>query len=111
VARRYDEGLTGLDLALPERAAEAAPVWHLYVVRTPHRARLRDHLAAHGVETGVHYPVPCHRQAAFAGTGLAGLDLPVADVLSREVLSLPMGPTLTADAQDAVIEAVRSFRP
>ena len=116
VARRYDEGLTGLDLAgldlaLPERAAEATPVWHLYVVRTPHRNRLRDHLAACGVETGVHYPVPAHRQAAFAGTGLAGLHLPFADALAREVLSLPMGPTLTADAQDTVVAAVRSFRP
>lgn len=111
VARRYDEALTGLDLALPERSAEATPVWHLYVVRTPHRDRLRDHLAACGVETGVHYPTPPHRQAAFAGTGLAGLHLPMADLLAREVLSLPMDPTLTPDAQDAVIEAVRSFRP
>ena len=111
VARRYDDGLAGLGLALPERAADATPVWHLYVVRSSHRDRLRDHLAACGVETGVHYPIPPHRQAAFAGTGLSRLHLPVADALAREVLSLPMGPTLTPDDQDDVIEAVRSFRP
>lgn len=109
VARRYAEGLTGLDLILPETADWAAPVWHLYVVRTPDRDRLREHLAANGVETGVHYPVPCHRQPAFAGTPLAGLHLPVADTLAREVLSLPMGPSLSEDEQDAVIAAVRSF--
>jgi dTDP-3-amino-3,4,6-trideoxy-alpha-D-glucose transaminase len=111
VARRYDDGLAELGLTLPEQAEGATPVWHLYVVRTPHRDRLRDHLAARGVETGVHYPIPAHRQAAFAGTALADLHLPVADLLAREVLSLPMGPTMTPDAQGTVIEAVRSFRP
>jgi dTDP-3-amino-3,4,6-trideoxy-alpha-D-glucose transaminase len=110
VARRYDEGLAGLGLTLPEREPWATPVWHLYVVRTPDRDALRTHLDACGIETGVHYPTPCHRQPAFAGTALAEADLPVAGALAREVLSLPMGPTLTRDAQDAVVDAVRSFR-
>jgi dTDP-3-amino-3,4,6-trideoxy-alpha-D-glucose transaminase len=111
VAHRYDEGLAGLALTLPERAAWATPVWHLYVVRTPHRDALRAHLAGCGIETGVHYPTPCHRQPAFAGTALAAARLPVADALADEVLSLPMGPHLTEDQQDHVIEATRSFRP
>ncbi|SDF25162.1 dTDP-4-amino-4,6-dideoxygalactose transaminase [Blastococcus aurantiacus] len=110
-ARRYDEGLAGLDLVLPERVPGTDPVWHLYVVRSPHRDRLREHLAAYGVETLVHYPVPPHRQGAFAGTGLADAHLPMADRLAREVLSLPMGPTLRREEQGAVIDAVRSFRP
>lgn len=111
VARRYDEGLQDLELALPERVEWATPAWHLYVVRTRHRDRLRDHLASAGVETGVHYPVPCHRQGAFAGTDLADARLPVADALARDVLSLPMGPALAKDDQDAVIAALQSFRP
>ncbi len=111
VAARYAEGLAGLGLVLPATAAAASPVWHLYVVRTPHREALREHLARHGVETGVHYPVPPHRQAAFAGTPLAAASLPAADTLAREVLSLPMGPHLTAHQQDRVVEAVRGFRP
>jgi dTDP-3-amino-3,4,6-trideoxy-alpha-D-glucose transaminase len=110
VARRYDDGLAGLPLTLPQRAAWATPAWHLYVVRTPYRDRLREHLAARGVETGVHYPIPCHRQGAFSGTGLADRHLPVADQLAQEVLSLPMDPTLSPAAQQVVIEAVRSFR-
>ena len=111
VAHRYDEGLRGLDLVLPERAEWATPAWHLYVVRSRHRDRLREHLAAAGVETGVHYPIPCHRQDAFAGTGLGDAHLPFADALAREVISLPLGPTLGIEDQDAVIAAVRSFRP
>jgi dTDP-3-amino-3,4,6-trideoxy-alpha-D-glucose transaminase len=110
IARRYDAGLAGLDLVLPERAPGNTPVWHLYVVRSPFRDRLRQHLAAHGIETLVHYPVPCHRQPAFAGTELAGLHLPMADRLADEVLSLPMGPALRPEQQDAVIECVRSFQ-
>jgi dTDP-4-amino-4,6-dideoxygalactose transaminase len=111
VAGRYAEGLAGLGLRLPEVAPEATPVWHQYVIRTPHRDRLREHLADSGVESAVHYPVPPHRQPAFAGTPLAGLHLPVAEALAREVLSLPMGPALAPADQDVVIEAVRSFRP
>ncbi|RBY79615.1 erythromycin biosynthesis sensory transduction protein eryC1 [Geodermatophilus sp. TF02-6] len=111
VARRYDEGLAGSGLVLPVTAAWAAPAWHLYVVRTPHRDALRAHLASLGVETGVHYPVPPHRQAAFAGTPAAAADLPVADRLAREVLSLPMGPHLDEAAQEHVLDAVWSFRP
>ncbi|QXG75071.1 DegT/DnrJ/EryC1/StrS family aminotransferase [Modestobacter sp. L9-4] len=110
VARRYDEGLAGLDLVLPERVAWATPAWHLYVVRSRHRDRLQEHLAAAGVEAGVHYPIPCHRQGAFAGTALAEAHLPVSDALAREVLSLPMDPMLSPHDQDRVIDAVRSFR-
>ncbi|MGY1820332.1 DegT/DnrJ/EryC1/StrS family aminotransferase [Geodermatophilus sp. SYSU D00079] len=111
VARRYDEGLRDLDLVLPSTTPWAEPAWHLYVVRTPHRDALRAHLADCGVETGVHYPVPPHRQPAFAGSGLAGADLPVADTLARQVLSLPMGPHLDDESVQHVIESVRSFQP
>lgn len=110
VADRYSAGLAGLGLTLPDVVDRATPAWHLYVVRTPHRDRLREHLTAAGVECGVHYPVPPHRQAAFSGSEAADRHLPVADALAREVLSLPMGPMLTPDDQDRVIEALHSFR-
>jgi dTDP-3-amino-3,4,6-trideoxy-alpha-D-glucose transaminase len=109
VARRYDEALAGSDLVAPSTAPWAIPVWHLYVVRTPERDALRAHLTAAGIETGVHYPLPPHRQPAFAGTPLADLSLPGADVLAGEVLSLPMGPHLSEADQDHVIEAIRGF--
>ncbi|MGY1808896.1 DegT/DnrJ/EryC1/StrS family aminotransferase [Blastococcus sp. SYSU D00669] len=111
IARRYAEGLAGTGLVLPRTADRTEPVWHLYVVRSPHRDALRDHLSAHGVQTLIHYPIPPHRQPAFAGTPLAAAHLPGADLLAREVLSLPMGPSLRDSDQDHVIDAVRSFRP
>jgi dTDP-3-amino-3,4,6-trideoxy-alpha-D-glucose transaminase len=86
-------------------------VWHLYVVRTPEREALRAHLDAAGIQTLVHYPIPPHRQGAFAGTPAADAHLPLADALAAEVLSLPMGPHLTEAQQEHVIAAVRAFAP
>jgi dTDP-3-amino-3,4,6-trideoxy-alpha-D-glucose transaminase len=111
VAARYDAALDGTELVRPVAPAWGTSVWHLYVVRTPHRDALRAHLTAHGIETGIHYPVPVHRQPAFAGTPLAQAHLPAADLLAQEVLSLPMGPHLAEYQQERVVDAVRMFRP
>lgn len=113
VAQRYTDALgdVGHDLGLPQTAEWATPAWHLYVVTSAHRDQLAAHLASQGVEYNVHYPVPPHRQRAFAGTSAAIADLPRADELAGQVLSLPMGPHLTDAQQDVVIEAVRGFRP
>jgi dTDP-3-amino-3,4,6-trideoxy-alpha-D-glucose transaminase len=111
VAARYDDALGGTELVRPLPPVEGASVWHLYVVRTPYRDALQGHLTRHGIETVIHYPVPPHRQPAFAGTPLADAHLPAADLLAREVLSLPLGPHLAEHHQERVVEAVLSFRP
>ncbi len=79
---------------------------HLFVIRTPERDRLREFLAGAGVETLVHYPVPLHRQAAFAGNPR---DCPEAEQAAREVLSLPLRPDLEEGEVDAVVDVVRCF--
>lgn len=103
----YAEGLAGSGLALPEVPAWAEPVWHLFVVRTPQRATLQQRLAEAGVETQIHYPIAPHRQKAYAGMGLAPGSLPVAERLADQVLSLPIGPQMTAEQVAAVLQAVR----
>ncbi|MEU7068382.1 DegT/DnrJ/EryC1/StrS family aminotransferase [Streptomyces sp. NPDC046161] len=106
VAARYSQGLAGLPgITVPAVRSWAAPVWHQYVLRTPHRDRLRRALAGAGVESLVHYPVAVHRSDAYAGT-VAG-ELPHSERLAAEVLSLPMGPQLTAKDVETVITAVR----
>ncbi len=107
VAERYGAELKGLDLVLPE--VVDGHVWHVYVVRSSRRDALAAHLAERGVETVVHYPIPPHRQGAYAALGLAAGSLPVAEAVHDEVLSLPMGPHLTEAQQSYVIDAVRSF--
>src|SRR3989442_14505366 len=64
LAARYGTGLAGLPLELPRERPGARHVYHLYVVRTPRRAELAAFLKERGIQTGVHYPVPTHRQPA-----------------------------------------------
>jgi dTDP-4-amino-4,6-dideoxygalactose transaminase len=108
-AARYSRELADTGLVLPNVPTWADPVWHLYVVRSTQRDALRDHLASRGIGTLIHYPLPPHRQKAYADAGFAADAFPIANVVAREVLSLPMGPHLQSDQQDAVIEAIHSF--
>jgi dTDP-4-amino-4,6-dideoxygalactose transaminase len=109
VAARYLDRLDRAGLVLPAVPAWADPAWHLFVVRTPDRDALQAHLAAAGVGTLIHYPIPPHRQQAYAGLGLEEGSLPISEAIHREVLSLPMGPHLTDEQVEVVIDAVLSF--
>ena len=96
-------------LRLPTVVAGAVPVWHLYVVHTPQRDALQQHLAAQGIGTLIHYPVPPHRQPAYAYLGLAAGSLPIAEALAATCLSLPLWPGMTEEMVVAVAKAVREF--
>ncbi len=107
-AAAYREALGDLDwLALPPDTP--GHVYHQFVVRTPWRDELREHLAAAGVESAVYYPEVVYRQPAYAGW--EALPCPIAEQLTREVLSLPIRPSLTPLELEAVVTAVRSFSP
>ena len=108
IAARYRSRLVGapVDL-LPER--DAGHVYHLFVVTTGDRDDLQAHLAARGVETLIHYPVPIPRQPALAAEQPA--DCPVAARLCGGILSLPLHPALRDDEVDEVAAAVHAFQP
>jgi dTDP-4-amino-4,6-dideoxygalactose transaminase len=107
VAARYLERLADVEgLVLPVVSEWAEPVWHLFVVRHPRRDVLQMRLAESGVDTIIHYPIPPHLTGAYSRGFVAG-DLPVAERLSDEVLSLPIGPHLSPDQVERVAVAVR----
>ena len=108
IAARYLAGLQGLPLQLPSVPAGMEPVWHLFVVRHAQRNQLQARLQATGVGTVIHYPTPPHLQPAYAELAIARGQLPIAERIHEEVLSLPMGPHLSDDDVDAVIAAVRA---
>ncbi len=108
LARAYDEQLRGLPLALP-RVVHQDHVFHLYVVRTPDRDALRTSLQERGIETGLHYPIPLHRQPCFAAMGFDPKDFPACERYTSELLSLPLFTGMTRDQLDYVCEAVRAF--
>lgn len=104
IAARYSAELLAADLVPP--TAVDGHVWHLYVVQSPDRERLQAALAADGVATQIHYPIAAHRSGAYAG--LVPTDLPRAERLADTVLSLPVGPHMTEEQVDWVIERVRA---
>jgi dTDP-4-amino-4,6-dideoxygalactose transaminase len=95
LALRYEEALGDIPgLVLPRHPAHVLPVWHLYVIQVPQRHRVREKLAAAGVETGLHYPTPVHLQRAYRFLGYQPGDFPVSEQLAENVLSLPFHPEL-----------------
>ena len=110
VAAWYNQHLTGIaGLRLPAVAEGATHVYHLYVVHTPHRAALQQHLAAQGIGTLIHYPVPPHLQLAYQSMHLSVGRFPIAEELANTCLSLPMWPGMSEVHVAAVAAAIRSF--
>lgn len=108
IAAYYQAALTDCDgLIVPHVPDWADPAWHLYVVQSTDRDRLAARLKEAGVQTLIHYPIPPHRQQAYAGMGLAEGSLPIAETLAKRVLSLPIGPHFSMDDAEQVAEVVR----
>ncbi len=105
-AHLYSRMLADAGVIPPWEAPEVRHVYHLYAVRTPQRDALAAHLKEKGVATGVHYPVPLHRQPAFQKLGYGDECLPETEKAAQEVLSLPMYPELTEEQVGHVAEAV-----
>jgi dTDP-4-amino-4,6-dideoxygalactose transaminase len=109
-ARRYDEYLEGLPATIrPTEMSYAKHVYHLYVIRSPHRDKLQKHLETKGISTGLHYPVPLHLQKAFHDLGYKEGDFPVAEKVAKEILSLPMYPELTEQQLKYVCDSIMEF--
>ena len=108
IADLYLRSIRHPEITLPQVPDWASPVWHLFVIRHPRRDDLARELQAAGVQTLIHYPVPPHRQGAYAA--LAGSRaLPIADELAGSVLSLPMGAHLSLAQAMVVAERVNAL--
>jgi dTDP-4-amino-4,6-dideoxygalactose transaminase len=104
VAHRYRAQLGSTDVKLTGVAPSARHVYHLFVVRVADRDGMREELARRGIETGVHYPLPCHLQPPLRR--FADRPLPVAERAAGELLSLPMFPHQTDGQVDHVCDAL-----
>jgi len=111
-ARLYGELLADSGVTTPTEMDYGRHVYHLYVVRCPHRARrdeLKSYLAEHGVGTAIHYPVPIHLQEAYLDLGYRRGDFPVTEACADEILSLPMYPELWEDEVREISELVKGY--
>lgn len=106
-AERYGQLMGGLDgIILPHEPKWSKAVHHLYVIRVSDRGQLKDSLAAAGIGTGIHYPIPLHLQKAYATLPYKTGDFPITERIAAEILSLPMFPGLMEEMQVHVSEKV-----
>jgi dTDP-4-amino-4,6-dideoxygalactose transaminase len=105
-AVEYNRFLKDSDVLRPQEMAYARHVYHIYAVRTRDRVELQRTLQSHGVQTGIHYPIPVHLQEGYRDLGYVAGDFPHTERAANEVLSLPMYPELSNYQVEFVSAAV-----
>jgi len=109
LAAQYAAGLAGTGVQTPQVRPGATHVFHQYALLAPQRDALREFLAARGIETAVHYPLPLHRQPALAHLPSARKKFPVSEQVARTVLCLPIAPECTPAEVRQVVRAIKEF--
>lgn len=109
IARQYQQGITNPKITLQQHPEWAASVYHLFVAATAARDDLMQYLQEHQIRAGLHYPVPCHLQKAYAHLGYREGDCPNAESLARQCVSLPMYAELSDEEAAYVIKVVNAY--
>jgi dTDP-4-amino-4,6-dideoxygalactose transaminase len=113
VANAYIKGIDNILITLPinDNAIEVTDyekhVWHVFVIRCEQREALQNHLLEYGIQTLIHYPIPPHKQEAYKEWSY--LKYPVSELIHDQIISLPLGTTISDEEVQAVIEACNFF--
>jgi dTDP-4-amino-4,6-dideoxygalactose transaminase len=107
VAQIYLDGIKSKNIILPYVPDFCVPVWHIFPIRTIIRDELKRMLELKGIDTLIHYPTPPHRQNAYNFK----IDLPIADRMANEELSLPIGPHLNTEDAHYIVDAINNACP
>ncbi|OCR16547.1 aminotransferase [Helicobacter pullorum] len=107
IAKIYRENIKNEKIVLPKPYKEESHVWHLFVIRTKDRDKLQEYLKIKGIQTLIHYPIPPHKQKAYAEWN--HLSFPITEQIHREVLSLPISPVMSKEEAFCVVQALNEF--
>lgn len=108
IANKYLNDIDNENIILPKIGKENDHVWHLFVVRTQNREELIDYLKENGIETGIHYPIPIHKQKAYEEYN--ALSYPNAEELANTVLSLPLYYGMEDNDIDYVVDKLNKYK-
>lgn len=106
IAKIYIDNIDSSKVILPTVPDWADPVWHLFVVRVAGRLKLQESLNKAGISTLIHYPIPPHLQAAYADLGYIRGSFPISEKIHDEVISLPIGPSLSVEDATKVASSI-----
>ena len=111
IAERYLNKINNPLIKLPQPSnSDFEHVYHVFVIRCDKRDELEKYLNDNGIGTLKHYPIPMHLQGAYKDLGLKEGDLPIAEEISKTVLSLPMYYGMTEEQVGYVINTISSYR-
>lgn len=107
VAKFYLENIKNPAIILPEVLNDEAHVWHLFVIRTSKRDELQKYMNDNGIQTLIHYPIPPHKQEAYAEFN--HLKFPITEIIHEEVLSLPISGVMTTEEIEMVVKTLNNY--
>lgn len=104
VAVKYTEALkSNSNLVLPFVSEKATSAWAQYSIRVKNRDELQEKLKLAGIPTAVHYPMPLHLQECFIYLGYKKGDFPISEIVSDEIMSLPMNPYVSGEEIEYIV--------
>ncbi len=109
IAKMYHDKIVNTKIKMQKQPEWSDSVYHLFVITADDRDSMMKYLQANNIFPGIHYPVPCHLQKAYAGLGYKHGDFPEAEFQSAHCLSLPMYPELTDDEIGKVIDIINKY--
>jgi dTDP-4-amino-4,6-dideoxygalactose transaminase len=107
VANQYLTRIKNTAITLPQVNSQENHVWHLFVVRINDREHFQKFLTDHQIQTVIHYPIPPHKQKAYASYN--HLKLPITEQIHEQVISLPISAVLTAEEIDTIIDVINKY--
>lgn len=107
IAKKYLEGITNKKITLPQVANDSTHVWHVFAIRCEERDNLQQYLNDNGIGTIIHYPISIAKQEAYKSDHLE--DLPIAEKIAREELSLPLYIGMSDDEINYVIDVINKY--
>lgn len=108
IAARYIKGIKNPLIVMPVTLPAEQNVFHLFPVLCERRDELQAYLQENGVQTIIHYPIPPHKQACYKEWN--GMSLPVTEAIHARELSLPIGPAISIEDADKVVEIINNFK-
>lgn len=105
----YNEHLKNLPVVVPMEASDRTHVFHIYAIQVGKRNQLMTYLQNHGIQVGIHYPVPIHLQKAYRFMKQKRGNYPVTEMLAQRLLSLPLYPEISNRNLEHIVKKIKKF--